>query len=74
MCAPCKLLLNSGGAGGSLTAIEKALNNLNSRGYDITEENYKKGVDLICGFHTALLEWEKAISEGPYVPYEHKVI
>jgi hypothetical protein len=74
MCAPCKLLLNSGGINGTLSGIEKAIDNLNRRGYDIPEEAYHKGVTLICGFHKELQEFEKLIGEGPYVPFEHKTI
>lgn len=74
MCAPCKLLLNSGGVGGTLAGIEKAVEHLNRRGYDLPDDVYHKGVELICGFHAQLQEFEKCIAEGPYVPFEHKII
>jgi hypothetical protein len=74
MCAPCKLLLNSSGIAGTLAGIEKAIAELNKRGYDITPDGYQKGVDLICGFHKDLQEFEHLIVNGPHVPFEHKLI
>jgi hypothetical protein len=66
--------LNGSGIAGTLEGMKDAINHLNSRGYDLPEATYQAGVALICGFHEQLREFEKQVTEGPYVPFEHKII
>ena len=74
MCAPCKIILNNGGLTGTLAAIERAITHLNSRHQDLHPDTYAKLVKVICDAHQELQALEPLIYDGPFVPFEYKIV